>query len=172
MGCCMTFFTCFSSPHLFLTRSILSWLAFVAPSLVVLTRYFMFAVLGVVNMPHATLFLNGECPQSPSFQSSQVWTHLLRSFTCSAWKYKWRPVLALEINFNPNGIKRGPSGVLRVALNTNSLFSPGLKVSYLHYLAQLPGWVDVHVSTSTDWSLFFPKEAVVFFCHKNTQPWQ
>lgn len=42
------------------------------------------------------------------------------------------------MNFNPSSIKRGPPGVLWVGLNTNSWFSPRLKVSEVWVLLALP----------------------------------
>lgn len=156
------FFTSLPSPHLFMACSILSWFAFMAPSPVILTRYFMFAVLGVVNMPCTTSFLDGECPQSPSFQSSQVWTCHLRSFTYSAWKYEWRPVLALEMSFNANGIKRGPPDILWVRVEYKLLVSTRVK----GFLLKLPNPAASVSSHSCKYNYmleaFFPQRSCLF----------
>lgn len=61
----------------------------------------LFYVCHAGSSNHATCCFLSEwrMPQSPSFQSSQVWTRLLRSFTCSAWEIRMKTIFSLGNEF-------------------------------------------------------------------------
>lgn len=51
-------------------------------------KVFYVCCAGSSNRATCCFLSEWRMPPSPSFQSSQVWTHLLKSFTCSAWEIR------------------------------------------------------------------------------------